>query len=39
MIYKAEKLRLLLTHLTLTGQSEDGRLEFIGTDHQWSLTK
>jgi len=38
MIYKAEKLRLLLTHLTLTGQSEDGRLEFIGTNSQWQKT-
>lgn len=35
MIYTNRHLNANLTHLTLVGQEEDGRLEWAGTDEQW----
>jgi hypothetical protein len=38
MIYYAQDLHALLTHLTLVGQEEDGELQFMGTTQQWDKT-
>jgi hypothetical protein len=35
MIYTNRELNSYLTHLTLVGQDEDGRLEYAGNDEQW----
>ena len=36
MIWKAYELLAYLRHLTLSGTSDDGDLEWIGTTDQWS---
>jgi hypothetical protein len=35
MIYANRCLKSYLTHLTLVGQDEDGRLEWLGSDSAW----
>jgi hypothetical protein len=39
MIYANRCLKSYLTHLTLVGQDEDGRLEWAGSDEQWYLAE
>ena len=36
---RAYELHALLTHLTLTGQDEEGNLEFVGTNKKWRKAK
>ena len=35
MIYTAKELLLKLTHLVLTGQNEEGELEWVGDEKAW----
>lgn len=39
MIYTARELLIKLTYLTLAGQNNDGELEWIGNDKQWTKVK
>lgn len=37
--YLAYELLAMLKYLTLTGQDEEGNLEWVGTDEQWRLAR
>lgn len=38
MIYLAKELLAKLKFLTLSGQNEEGELEFVGSNEQWLKT-